>query len=692
MNLHKAEDFFLVVLVTALLASSSSVECTSVDASVLGTASSAKLVQLEGSDAVAVIGSGGAALYSAAKAPKLIASLPGALAVSQPTQAESDSSSSSLGLDFVALGRGAQDYRVLVGGTEGTLALLEGSATTWKREEALSAIQGALFVDLPAPSAELEAQASAVAAPSITERLKAELLSAKEQLGFAQPEDRALLKELRAKSSDRLLPWQDAAGFRKQLLVLSTMGRLLALHSGDGRVLWSTAFDPTCLPTHLKLWRTSHDAVHAPEVIVLGNGQKGACYVTVDAHTGKAITGAALPFHISQVLEGPQTLMDGPTEQRILLLSSDDDSSDDSAPALHVLPDTAAARKLLGQSGQSLHHWAINTAAGSVSGYSVDAEARAELTWTAVFGSDKDAVLAAVTRPPGEPVYSHAKVLGDRSLKLKYLNPNLLLIATGPPNGAPAKGTKTPRLTISILDTVTGQVLFRQSHQDARGPVHAVLCENWAVYHFWSVAQHRHEMAVLELYDATPRTITVADVLFAEGNATQSAYQAPPLEALSQTFAIKAGVRGLAPVATQRGITAKLLLLATQSDQLYMMDKRFLDPRRPKGAPSKEDQAEMLLPYEAELPVSPLMFSSHQHSIARVSGIVTSPANLESTALVLAHGLDVFVTRVQPSKNFDLIPDDFPYALLITVTLVLAFAALVLRNLESSSGVSKKWT
>ncbi|KAK9813549.1 hypothetical protein WJX73_006523 [Symbiochloris irregularis] len=75
---------------TATVASSSSVECTSVDASVLGTASSAKLVQLEGSDAVAVIGSGGAALYSAAKAPKLIASLPGALAVSQPTQAESE--------------------------------------------------------------------------------------------------------------------------------------------------------------------------------------------------------------------------------------------------------------------------------------------------------------------------------------------------------------------------------------------------------------------------------------------------------------------------------------------------------------------------------------------------------------------------------------------------------------------------
>ena len=56
-------------------------------------------------------------------------------------------------------------------------------------------------------------------------------------------------------------------------------------------------------------------------------------------------------------------------------------------------------------------------------------------------------------------------MLGDRSLKLKYLNPNLLLLATGAPNGVATSASKSPRLTVSILDTVTGQVLFRQSHQ-----------------------------------------------------------------------------------------------------------------------------------------------------------------------------------------------------------------------------------
>lgn len=42
---------------------------------------------------------------------------------------------------------------------------------------------------------------------------------------------------------------------------------------------------------------------------------------------------------------------------------------------------------------------------------------------------------------------------------------------------------------------------------------------------------------------------------------------------LTQTFAVREGVRALAPVATQRGITAKLLLLATLSDQVCMRCK-----------------------------------------------------------------------------------------------------------------------
>ena len=58
---------------------------------------------------------------------------------------------------------------------------------------------------------------------------------------------------------------------------------------------------------------------------------------------------------------------------------------------------------------------------------------------------------------------------------------------------------------------------------------------------------------------------------------------------------------------------------------------------------------------------------------------------------MIAYGLDVFMTTVQPSKTFDLIPDDFPYALLLAITVVLAIAFLACRRLEGSVSTSKKW-
>jgi hypothetical protein len=35
----------------------------------------------------------------------------------------------------------------------------------------------------------------------------------------------------------------------------------------------------------------------------------------------------------------------------------------------------------------------------------------------------------------------------------------------------------------------------------ARGPVHAVVCENWVVYHYFNTQAGRYAMSVLEMFD-----------------------------------------------------------------------------------------------------------------------------------------------------------------------------------------------
>ena len=62
-------------------------------------------------------------------------------------------------------------------------------------------------------------------------------------------------------------------------------------------------------------------------------------------------------------------------------------------------------------------------------------------------------------------------MLGDRSLKLKYLNRNTLFLATGTPPGGPAAGARASRVTAHLLDTVTGRVLYSQTHEVGTCPL-----------------------------------------------------------------------------------------------------------------------------------------------------------------------------------------------------------------------------
>ena len=61
-------------------------------------------------------------------------------------------------------------------------------------------------------------------------------------------------------------------------------------------------------------------------------------------------------------MEAPAMLMEGATEQRVLLLVSD---AEEASPQLHVLPDGANARSLLESSPVLLTLWRANASTGA---------------------------------------------------------------------------------------------------------------------------------------------------------------------------------------------------------------------------------------------------------------------------------------------------------------------------------------
>jgi hypothetical protein len=75
----------------------------------------------------------------------------------------------------------------------------------------------------------------------------------------------------------------------------------------------------------------------------------------------------------------------------------------------------------------------------------------------------------AVTAP-----VSLMQILGNKSLKIKYLNPSTVFIATGPPEGLLTEDLEPSSiaLTVQIVDTVTGAPVHRQVHKAS----HVLVC------------------------------------------------------------------------------------------------------------------------------------------------------------------------------------------------------------------------
>ena len=55
------------------------------------------------------------------------------------------------------------------------------------------------------------------------------------------------------------------------------------------------------------------------------------------------------------------------------------------------------------------------------------------------------------------------QVLGNRSMKLKYLNPNVLFAASGLQEASPKAFLGEAALTVQLIDTISGQIIYQQS-------------------------------------------------------------------------------------------------------------------------------------------------------------------------------------------------------------------------------------
>ncbi|KAG5291786.1 DUF1620 domain-containing protein [Histoplasma ohiense] len=299
-------------------------------------------------------------------------------------------------------------------------------------------------------------------------------------------------------------------------------------------------------------------------------------------------------------------------------------------------------------------------------------------------------LINAIARPPHDPVASIGKVLGDRSVLYKYLNPNLALLT--------AVGDSTA--AFYLLDAVSGQVLhsITQTGVDTSQPITTALSENWLTYSLWadvteSSDSKGYQLVISELYESPIANDRGPLGDSANYSSIHSNSGIPRPHVISQAYIIPEPISSMAVSQTRQGITTKQLLCSLPaSNGVIGIPRQLLDPRRPLGrSPTANEAEEGLTQYAAFLDFDGRWFLTHSRDVIGIQNIESSQTLLESTSLVFAYGLDVFGTRIHPSQAFDILGKGFSKIQLLLTVIALAVGVAMLAPLARRKQVDLKW-
>uniref|UniRef100_A0A2P2LBY3 ER membrane protein complex subunit 1 n=1 Tax=Rhizophora mucronata TaxID=61149 RepID=A0A2P2LBY3_RHIMU len=526
-------------------------------------------------------------------------------------------------------------FRALIIMEDHSLLLVQQGKIVWCREEGLASIIDVTTSELPV---EKKGVSVAKVEESLFEWLQGHMLKLKGTLMLASPEDVAAIQSMRLKSSEKSKMTRDHNGFRKLIIVLTKAGKLFALHSGSGRVVWSLLVNslrkseacenPTGLGVYQ--WQVPHH--HAmdenPSVLIVGRCRPSSdapgVLSFVDTYTGKELRSLDLVHSVAHIIPLPLT---DSIERRLYLLI-------DFSRQAHVYPRTPEALDIFQREFSNIYWYSVDPDNGIIQGHALKCNCRGEIadeycfdtrhTWSIMFPLESERIIKTMPKKLNEVVHTQAKVTAEQDVMYKYISKNLLFVATVAPKASGYIGSATPEeswLVVYLLDTVTGRILHRMSHHGSQGPVHAVMSENWVVYHYFNLRAHRYEMSVIEIYDQSRAdNKDVWKLVLGKHNLSSpiSLYSRPDVITKFQSYFFAHSVKAIAVTTTAKGITSKQLLIGTIGDQILALDKRLLDPRRSLN-PTQAEREEGILPLTDSLPINPQVSYHLSYSELKIS-------------------------------------------------------------------------
>eukprot|EP00730_Choanoeca_flexa_P017281 TRINITY_DN8301_c0_g2_i2.p1 TRINITY_DN8301_c0_g2~~TRINITY_DN8301_c0_g2_i2.p1 ORF type:complete len:902 (+),score=173.38 TRINITY_DN8301_c0_g2_i2:2-2707(+) len=567
---------------------------------------------------------------------------------------------SSLPYNFAstAMAASARNGRVVVSFVNGLMLAMDKQSQKplWSRLEGLADIAACSFLDLPPDETEQELFGTAHnPVASLTARWLSTISDiVKLARGLTGSDD----------DSDQLVT--DLFRLHKLILLTDAKGTTYGLDSRQGRVRWVL---PALVDNARVVSASLHQlrsAAQRQSIVAIALRSDSELHVSfVDGLTGRRLEqpeyraqsfAASHMVHLLPVTEG---------SVRVLGVVGRD--------SVTVYPSTATTRAALGALPQDVYFHTMDADTGLIKGSTIKNGTVHEL-WQISFSPLDERIVASATAPPGDRAASAGDILGDKTVLFKYLNPNLLAVATLSPY-VKRKAT----LTVYVIDTVKGVFIDRVQHSNVRGPVTMATSENWVLYSYRDRANKRNQLSVIEFFDS-------------KGQASEAGFSslagAQPI-VMRQSFAFTDIPQAMTVTQTNLGITQRNVILTLPSGGLMTLPRPMFNARRPTSDKAAE-RAVGLPKYNPLIPVSHRNILNYHQSLVQVHDVVVAPSGLESTSLVFAHGLDLFLTQIAPSKQFDRLNYDFAHVGLAATLVGLVVLTKVLASLAARKRLNEQ--
>eukprot|EP00644_Phytophthora_capsici_P001787 jgi/Phyca11/526931/estExt2_fgenesh1_pm.C_PHYCAscaffold_140064 len=479
-------------------------------------------------------------------------------------------------------------------------------------------------------------------------------------------------------------------GFSKYIMVLTDSGKLFAIRAEASTVAWSAFVGP-----EYQLFVTrDHPALGSgAELLLVSNSTE---LVWLDGDDGRqldaASAGAGAGASWVVVLPKRKHLAtdEEPMTRRTVAVVAEDSLK----VALYPKETADFAHPEL----KNFYFYRYDETSKALRGYFLEnegdsntADYRAREAWSIVLPREQQ-VIATSHHHDHSVVDSAVTITGDDSLLIKYLNPNLFGLATIATESSEGSET-TSVLRVSLIDSVAGRIIHRARHSHAEGPVRMVQSENWLVYSFWNSKEKRTELVSLSLFDGAVGMHSLNLWKRPSWTPTRSSFDSKAPFVLQKSFIYPTKITSLGVTVTAHGITPQSVLVGMETGQIFKLARNFIDPRQPEKPLTPEEQAEGLMMYSPLVPVynRPQAMLTYNQTVENLKEISTASAELESTTLVFAHGLDMFYVRMTPAKSFDLLPSDFNHEMLILLCLTFLAVTFVTKALAQRKALKTAW-